>query len=273
MSALVEVRGLTVRFPGSRGAAVVALNGIDLEVHEGETLGVVGESGSGKTTLARALLGLQRRDAGSVSYRGEPVAGPEVRQPRLRRRAQIVFQDPEGSLNPRFTVEAALDEVLRFRGRTKEAAQKETARLLDRVGLSREVASALPHALSGGQRQRVGIARALAVEPEFLILDEPVSALDVSVQARILNLLLDLQEELGLTYLFISHDVAVVRRMSDRIAVLDGGRVVEVGTAAEIVAAPAHPYTRALLVAAQLELLPGAGTRSGIRERGPGTGA
>jgi len=176
-----------------------------------------------------------------VSYRGEPVAGPEVRQPLLRQRAQIVFQDPLGSLNPRLTVQSALREVLLLRGRSPTEASDEIDDLLARVGLSRDVASALPNALSGGQCQRVGIARALAMEPEFLILDEPVSALDVSVQARILNLLLDLQERLGLTYLFISHDMAVVRRMSDRILVLEAGRVVEAGPADRIVAGPFPP--------------------------------
>ncbi len=269
----MEARGLTVRFPGSRGSEVLALDGIDLKVHEGETLGVVGESGSGKTTLGRALLGLQRREAGSVSYRGEPVAGPEVRQPLLRQRAQIVFQDPLGSLNPRLTVQSALREVLLLRGRSPTEASDEIDDLLARVGLSRDVASALPNALSGGQCQRVGIARALAMEPEFLILDEPVSALDVSVQARILNLLLDLQERLGLTYLFISHDMAVVRRMSDRILVLEAGRVVEAGPADRIVAAPSRPYTRALLAAARLEALPGSGRTSPRQEEHPGTGA
>ena len=234
---------------------------------------MVGESGSGKTTLGRALLGLQRRDAGSVSYRGEPVAGPEVRQPGLRRRAQIVFQDPQGSLNPRLTVESVLREVLLVRGLPRGQADQEVAALLDRVGLSPDVATALPHALSGGQCQRVGIARALAMEPEFLILDEPVSALDVSVQARILNLLLDLQERLGLTYLFISHDMAVVRRMSDRILVLQGGRVVEAGPADRIVRAPSHPYTRALLAAARLEALPGSGESSPNIGEDAGTGA
>lgn len=273
MSALVEVRGLSVRFPGSRGSGVLALDGIDLEVREGETLGVVGESGSGKTTLGRALLGLHHREAGSVSYRGELVAGPEVRQPELRRRAQIVFQDPEGSLNPRLRVESVLREVLVVRGLAPGEVEEEIASLLDRVGLPREVATALPHALSGGQCQRVGIARALAMEPEFLILDEPVSALDVSVQARILNLLLDLQERLGLTYLFISHDMAVVRRMSDRIMVLQSGRVVEVGPADRIVTTPSHPYTRALLAAARLEGLPGSRPSSPDEEEYPGTGA
>ena len=273
MRALVEVRGLTVRFPSQRGGAVLALDGVDLEVFEGETLGVVGESGSGKTTLGRVLLGLQGREAGSVRYRGEAVQGPGRRQPGLRRRAQIVFQDPEGSLNPRLTVESALSEVLKVHGRSREAATEEVGRLLDRVGLSREVATAFPHALSGGQRQRVGIARALAVRPEFLVLDEPVSALDVSVQARILNLLLDLQDRLGLTYLFISHDMAVVRRMSDRILVLQGGRVVEAGPAGDIVAAPTHPYTRALLAAARLEAGRGPGAGSGNGKEDTGIGA
>ena len=270
MSALVEARGVTVRFPGSRGGSIVALDGVDLEIREGETLGLVGESGSGKSTLGRVLLGLEERDAGTVRYRGVEVAGPGVPQPELRRRAQIVFQDPLGSLNPRMRVRATLGEVLRVvGGRSREEEAEAVPALLDRVGLPAQVAAAFPHALSGGQRQRVGIARALAVEPEFLVLDEPVSALDVSVQARILNLLLDLQERMGLTYLFISHDMAVVRRMSDRIAVLRGGRVVEVGPAEEVVARPSHPYTRALLAAASHTST----GRAGRGEEGGGTGA
>ena len=255
MSALVEARGVTVRFPGSRGGSIVALDGVDLEIREGETLGLVGESGSGKSTLGRVLLGLEERDAGTVRYRGVEGAGPGL---------------PLGGLNPRMGGRATLGEVLRVvGGRSREEEAGAVPALLDRVGLPAQLAAAFPHALSGGQRQRVGIARALAVEPEFLVLDEPVSALDVSVQARILNLLLDLQERMGLTYLFISHDMAVVRRMSDRIAVLRGGRVVEVGPAEEVVARPSHPYTRALLAAASHTST----GRAGRGEEGGGTGA
>jgi ABC-type glutathione transport system ATPase component len=266
VTVLVEVQGLTVRFSASRGNSTLALDGVDLEVGEGETVGVVGESGSGKTTLGRALLGLQRREAGSVRYRGQEVGGPEVSQPALRRLAQIVFQDSQSSLNPRLSVARTLGEVLGVTGWPRERVGAEVLRLLELVGLPPEVATALPHALSGGQRQRVGIARALAVKPEFMVLDEPVSALDVSVQARILNLLLDLQQRMGLTYLFISHDLAVVRRMSDRILVLREGRVVEAGPTEEIISRPSHPYTRALLAAA----LPGFGPPPGSPTAGPG---
>ncbi|MEJ2539045.1 MAG: ATP-binding cassette domain-containing protein [Gemmatimonadota bacterium] len=250
MTALLEARGLTVRFPGRRGASVLALDAVDLEIPPGTTLGVVGESGSGKTTLGRVLLGLQRRIAGSVRY-GDVRIGPggEV-PPGFRRRAQIVFQDPFGSLNPRLTVEQTLREVLTVTGKPRRDGSRTVRDLLGRVGLPGEVAPVLPHALSGGQLQRVAIARALAVQPEFLVLDEPVSALDVSVQARILNLLLDLQESMGLTYLFISHDLAVVRRVSDRILVMQEGRVVERGDPDSLARSPSHPYTRTLLAAA-----------------------
>lgn len=244
---LLEARDLTVVFPRRRSAPVTALDGVCLDIQPGETLGVVGGSGCGKTTLGRALLGLQRLDAGEVRFAGESL-GP-VPPPGFRRRAQIVFQDPLGSLNPRLTVEATLAEVLSVCGVARPHRAGRISGLLEQVGLPDGVRSALPHALSGGQRQRVGIARALAVGPEFLVLDEPVSALDVSVQAQVLNLLLDLQRRLGLTYLFISHDLAVVRRMSDRIAVMQGGRVVERGSARELVLQARHPYTRTLLSA------------------------
>ncbi len=244
---LLVASDLHVRFPTRRGGPVTALDGVSLEVVAGETLGVVGGSGSGKTTLGRVLLGLQPADAGEVRYRGESL-GP-VPTPEFRRRAQIVFQDPLDSLNPRRTVEATLGEVLGVAGVPRSRRSERITDLLGQVGLHEAVRPALPHALSGGQRQRVGIARALAVGPEFLILDEPVSALDVSVQAQVLNLLLDLQERLGLTYLFISHDLAVVRRMSDRILVMEAGRVVERGPAREVVLQARHPCTRALLAA------------------------
>ena len=244
---LLAASNLVVRFPRRRGEPVTALDGVSLRVAAGETLGVVGGSGCGKTTLGRVLLGLQRADAGEVRYRGE-LLGP-VPPREFRRRAQIVFQDPLDSLNPRRTVEATLREVLAVAGVPRALRSERITDLLRQVGLHEAVRSALPHALSGGQRQRVGIARALAVGPEFLILDEPVSALDVSVQAQVLNLLLDLQERLGLTYLFISHDLAVVRRMSDRILVMEAGRVVERGSVQEVVLQARHPHTRTLLSA------------------------
>ena len=244
---LLDARDLVVRFPRRGGEPVTALDGVSLEVLPGETLGVVGGSGSGKTTLGRVLLGLQRADEGVVRYRGE-VLSP-VPPPSFRRRAQIVFQDPLDSLNPRRTVESTLLEVLTVSGVPRHDRSARISDLLAQVGLHEAVRGALPHALSGGQRQRVGIARALAVGPEFLVLDEPVSALDVSVQAQVLNLLLDLQEALGLTYLFVSHDLAVVQRMSDRILVMEAGRVVERGPAREVVLHARHPHTRRLLAA------------------------
>ncbi len=255
--ALVVVRGLRKHFPIRRGffgrpvGAVRAVDGVTFAVRRGETLGLVGESGSGKTTTGRTLLRLIEPSGGEVRFDGAPVFDLEreaLRQ--VRRRAQIVFQDPYGSLNPRMTVGDTLREVLRVhrlaRGRAADARVEE---LLRTVGLAPEHAARYPHEFSGGQRQRIGIARALSVAPEFIVCDEPVSALDVSVQAQVLNLLQDLQARLGLAYLFIAHDLSVVEHVSDRIAVMYLGRIVELGDAAEVVARPRHPYTRALLSA------------------------
>jgi len=255
---LLEVRDLAVHFPlknrlpsGQRGA-VRAVDGVSFDLRRGETLGVVGESGCGKSTMGRALLRLVEPTAGSVRFEGEEVRdmGPEALR-RLRRRAQMVFQDPFSSLNPRMTVGAALEEVLVVHGLGGGQAGRHARvrELLDRVGLLPEHATRFPHEFSGGQRQRVGIARALAVEPDFLVLDEPVSALDVSVQAQVVNLLKELQRDLGLTYLFIAHDLALVEHVSDRVAVLYLGRVVEMAPAGELYRGPQHPYTRALLSA------------------------
>jgi oligopeptide/dipeptide ABC transporter ATP-binding protein len=254
---LLDVEGVSKHFPIKEGllqrttGAVRAVDEITFQIRRGETLGLVGESGSGKTTLGRTLLRLIEPTAGRATFDGEDVfaMGTEALR-RFRRRAQIVFQDPFGSLNPRMTVGEAIAEVLAVHGLARgREGERRVAELLERVGLSPEHARRYPHEFSGGQRQRVGIARSLAVEPEFLVLDEPVSALDVSVQAQVLNLLKDLQADLGLTYLFIAHDLSVVEHVSDRIAVMYLGRIVELGSAGQVLSEPRHPYTRALLSA------------------------
>jgi oligopeptide/dipeptide ABC transporter ATP-binding protein len=256
---LVEVEDLTVAFPARRSLADVirrrprvvvrAVDGVSLTIRRHETLGLVGESGSGKTTLGRALLRLYTPTGGRVRFMGQDFAALGRRELRaLRRHMQMVFQDPYSSLNPRFTVGRTLAEVLRFHAICPDdQIEAEVQRLLRIVGLSPEHASRHPRALSGGQRQRVGLARALAVRPSFLVLDEPVVALDVSVQAQILNLLGDLRDELGLTMLFIAHELSVVRHMSDRVAVMYLGKIVEIGTRREIFDSPGHPYTQSLL--------------------------
>ena len=260
---LLDVRGLTKQFPVKTGLfgrvrrKIVAVDHVDLEVRAGETLGCVGESGCGKTTLGRAILRLIEPDAGKIWFHGpEPdrvrdlrqVRGAELR--RLRRELQIVFQDPYSSLNPRMRIGAQVGEALAFHGLSRGAELKlRVARLLERVGLDPDMALRYPHEFSGGQRQRIVIARALALNPRFVVCDEAVSALDVSIQAQIMNLLQDLQREFGLAYLFISHDLAVVRHISDRVIVMYLGQVVESGPAEELFRNPAHPYTRALLEA------------------------
>ncbi|MFI0777425.1 ABC transporter ATP-binding protein [Streptomyces sp. NPDC021212] len=250
---LLEAAALRKEFRGRRHAPLVAVDDVSLTLHAGETLGVVGESGSGKSTLARVLAHAHPADGGTIRLRGEDVTRPSRTALRaLRRQVQMVFQDPYASLNPRMTVGDIVGEPLLVHGLQPDRAarEKRVAELLELVGLDPAVADRMPRAFSGGQRQRIGIARALAPEPSVLLCDEPVSALDVSVQAQIVNLLADLQRDLGLALLFIAHDLAVVRQVSHRIAVMHRGRIVETGPADEVCVHPRHPYTSTLLAAA-----------------------
>jgi oligopeptide/dipeptide ABC transporter ATP-binding protein len=248
---LLAVEGLVTSFPLKGGGWVNAVNGVDLELARGETLAVVGESGCGKSTLARSILRLVEPSAGQVRFAGRDVL--VLRRDalrRLRRDMQLVFQDPMASLDPRFTVGRSLLEPFIVHGVGTAAERRvRVAELLRTVGLEPTAASRYPHEFSGGQRQRIGIARAIALEPSLVVLDEPVSALDVSIQSQILNLLQDLKERLGLSYLFISHDLSVVNAVADRVAVMYFGRIVEVAPVDRLFAAPAHPYTQALLAA------------------------
>lgn len=247
--ALLDVRDLTVRFT-VRGAVVQAVDGVTLRVDVGETFGLIGESGSGKSTVARAVMGLAPVTSGTVSVEGVRLSGLRGRQLRQARRSVgMVFQDPHDALDPRMTAMAAVAEPMRIGGLRGAAVGKRVLELFDRVGLGSDLAERGPHELSGGQKQRVNIARALALEPRLLICDEAVSALDVSVRAGVLNLLVGLQRDLGLSYLFISHDLAVVAHVADRVGVMYLGRLMEVGLATAMVGAPKHPYTEALLSA------------------------
>ena len=251
---LIEVEGLRKWFTLKSGmlttvkSHVRAVDGVDLQVKRGETLGIVGESGCGKTTLGRVILGLTHMTEGSVHYAGEDIRMMTNRD--LRRRLQIVFQDPGGSMNPRMSGRSIVGEPLQVNGMAEGAElTQRVADLLDSVGLKREHMNRFPHEFSGGQRQRIGIARALALNPEFIICDEPIAALDVSIQAQVVNLLEDLQEKLGLTYLFISHDLSMIRHMAKRVAVMYLGHIVEIASSQELYTNPQHPYTRALLSA------------------------
>jgi oligopeptide/dipeptide ABC transporter ATP-binding protein len=246
---LLSAGGLVKHFAAGNGGIVRAVDGVDLEIAPGETLALVGESGSGKSTTGRLLLRLIEPTAGTIMLDGRDLRALKPRDLRAaRREMQIVFQDPYGSLNPRMTVGAMLAEPLTLHGIARgKAAVSLVHSLLDQVGLRPEHARRYPHEFSGGQRQRIGIARALAAEPRLVICDEPVSALDVSIQAQIVNLLQTLQRRRGLAYLFIAHDLAVVRHIADRVAVLYLGRIVETAPVAELFARPRHPYTRALL--------------------------
>jgi oligopeptide/dipeptide ABC transporter ATP-binding protein len=254
---LLRTSGLSVHFPVRRSGfgpkqVVHALDDVSLAVRPGRTLGVVGESGSGKTTLGYAVVGHHRPTAGRIWFQGTDVTGyTGARLRELRRDIQMIYQDPYGSLNPRMRIEDIVAEplVAHERVRTRRELRLKVGELLEMCGLSPTSASRYPHAFSGGQRQRIVIARALALEPKLIVADEPTSALDVSVQAQIVNLMQSLQDRLGLSYIFVSHDLAVVRRVSHEIAVMYLGRVVELGTAERIFDAPQHPYTKALLSA------------------------
>jgi len=254
----LEVRGLKKYFPIKRGVLsrvvgqVKAVDAISFSIREGETMGMVGESGCGKTTAGRTILRLLEPTAGEVCFEGENVLGVKRKDIRhIRRNMQIIFQDPYSSLNPRMTVGGMLTEIMRFHklATTQKQVRDRVAYLLDVVGLSPQHASRYPHEFSGGQRQRIGVARALCVEPKFIVCDEPVSALDVSIQAQILNLLQDLQKQFHLTYLFIAHDLSVVEYISDRVAVMYLGKIVEITESKTLYANPLHPYTKALLSA------------------------
>lgn len=244
---VLRVKSITQRF-GHGEHAMTALDDVSLDVRRGETLGLVGESGSGKSTLARAILLMRRPTAGTIEFDGEDVTGLRGRALRRhRRRVQMVFQDPNDSLDPRFTIARSVAEPLVAAGAGQTQRRRKVADWLDRVGLDPDASSRYPHEFSGGQRQRIAIARAMVADPEFVVLDEPTSALDVSVQAQVLNLLVRLQEETGVTYLFITHNLSVVHHIAHRVAVMHAGKVVEEGTGEQVMNAPEHPYTQGLL--------------------------
>ena len=256
--ALVSVKGLTKHFLMPTGGLfnrtvtqINAVDGVDFDIAPGETFGLVGESGCGKTTTGRLILRMIQATSGSVSFNGEALLTLSDDEMRTRRQQmQIIFQDPYGSLDPRMTVSQIVEEPLRIHRIGDRATRaRRVTELLDVVGLRKEYAHRYPHEVSGGQRQRIGIARALALNPKFIVADEPVSALDVSIQAQIVNLMMDLQKELGLTYLFIAHDLGVVKHMADRVAVMYLGRIVEIASKASLYGSPQHPYSQALLAA------------------------
>ncbi|WP_181801966.1 ATP-binding cassette domain-containing protein [Streptomyces shenzhenensis] len=253
MSTLLEVSDLRVTYPGRgfRTRPHEVLHGVSLTAEEGETLGVVGESGSGKTTIGRAVLGLVPPSGGSVRFRGHDITHAGGRERRaLARDIQVVFQDPYSSLNPSLTIGDILSEPLVVQGTPAREARARVAALLDQVGLPGDASHRLPREFSGGQRQRVAIARALAPAPRLIVCDEPVSALDLTTQARVLDLLVDIQRRTGVAYLFISHDLTVVRHVSHRVSVIHRGDIVETGPAGDVTTTPEHPYTRRLLLAA-----------------------
>lgn len=249
---LIEVENLSKFFNLGHGQTLKAVNNISFSIRKGETLGVVGESGCGKSTAGRTILRLYEPSAGSVRFDGKDIyklSGSQLKS--LRREMQMIFQDPYASLNPRMTIADIIGEALDIHklAKTRAERKKRVEDLLDMVGLNPDHATRYPHEFSGGQRQRIGIARALAVEPKFIICDEPISALDVSIQAQVVNLLKELQDRLGLTYLFIAHDLSMVKHISDRVVVMYLGKMVELSSSEDLYANPLHPYTRALLSA------------------------
>ncbi|UNK20093.1 ATP-binding cassette domain-containing protein [Paenibacillus sp. N3/727] len=249
---LIEVNGLKKYFNVGKGNILKAVDNLNFYIREGETLGMVGESGCGKSTAGRTILRLYEPTAGSVTFNGTDIYKlPPKKMKAMRRDMQMIFQDPYASLNPRFTVTDIIGEALDIHGMAGSRAErkKRVEELLDMVGLNSDHATRYPHEFSGGQRQRIGIARALAVNPKFIICDEPISALDVSIQAQVVNLLQDLQDRLGLTYLFIAHDLSMVKHISDRVAVMYLGKMVELADSEELYANPIHPYTKTLLSA------------------------
>ncbi|MDF2894123.1 MAG: peptide transporter ATP-binding protein [Rhodococcus erythropolis] len=252
---LLEVNELTVTYPkrSRAGAVMRAVEEVSFSIERGETLGLVGESGSGKTTIGRALLGLAPVSSGRIRFDGQDRTSLSRRQQRaLATQVQVIFQDPYTSLNPALTISDTLCEPLLVAGVTKSAARERVRELMDAVGLPRDAAQRYPSEFSGGQRQRVAIARALALSPQLIVCDEPTSALDLATQVRVLDLLSEIQDRTGIAYLFISHDLAVVRRISHRVAVLRGGRLIEEGTTAQVTQEPREKYTRELLLAAPI---------------------
>lgn len=244
---ILQIDGVTQRF-GRGEHTMTALDDVSLEVRRGETLGLVGESGSGKSTLARAILLMRRPTLGRIVFDGDDVTDLRGRTLRRhRRRLQMVFQDPNDSLDPRFTVARSIAEPLAAAGYGGADRRRRVRESLERVGIPSDASDRYPHEFSGGQRQRIAIARAMAASPEFVVLDEPTSALDVSVQAQVLNLLVRLQEETGITYLFITHNLSVVHHLAHRVAVMHDGRIVEEGSGERVMSAPEHPYTQSLL--------------------------
>lgn len=250
MAAIIEVKNLRTYFPVG-GGLLHAVDDVNLSIEKGTTLGVVGESGCGKTTLGRTLIHLQESTGGQIFFRGRDITRLNKKELRkLREDVQIIFQDPFSSLNPRMSIEETIREPLQISKRfSKKELDGEVERLMDMVGIDRRLRMAYPHELDGGRRQRVGIARALALNPQFIVCDEPVSALDVSIQAQVINLLMDLQKEYGITYMFVTHDLSVVRHISDNICVMYLGQVVENSPSQELFDTPLHPYTKALLSA------------------------
>lgn len=250
MESVIKIQNLKKYFNSPRGV-VHAVDDVSMHIEKGETMGVVGESGCGKSTLGRTIIHLQEKTDGKIFFNGEDISEPKGRALKhLRNELQIIFQDPYSSLNPRMTVEETIQEPLKLQRKMKRAElEEETERLMKMVGIDSRLRLSYPHELDGGRRQRVGIARALALDPKFIVCDEPVSALDVSIQAQVLNLLMDLQDEYGLTYMFITHNMSVVRHISNNISVMYLGQLVETSPTDELFERPLHPYTKALLSA------------------------